>query len=235
MVKTHAMRAVSELRRQIFSGELAGGQRLFEVPLAEALAISRTPVREALARLAEEGLLERGRGGFVVRTFLFEDIIDAIELRGVLEGTAARLAAERLADPAELDELRRTLEVLDGCFAGERGDIAFERYGEANVRFHAQFVALARSRVIEREIERIYRLPFAAPSAILPDKDYFVSRRRSLDLAQFQHRAIVEAIAAREGTRAEHLAREHARTARGDVEEVLRLRDLPAVASGVAP
>jgi len=222
---THASRALIELRRRIISGELEGGQRLYEVSLAEALQISRTPVREALARLAEEGLLDRGRGGYIVRTFLLADAIDAIELRGVIEGTAARFAAERDPVPERLDGIRAILAELDACFGPEGGDIDFDAYADANARFHRALAALSGSRVIERELERVSRLPFAGPSAFIPHKEYFVShRRRSLDLAQAQHRAIVEAIVAREGARAEHLAREHARTARNDMEHVLRER-----------
>ena len=63
------------------------------------------PVREALSRLAHEGLLyAAGTGRYRVREFTMSDVRDAIELRGVLEGTAARLAAERLSKPEELDE-----------------------------------------------------------------------------------------------------------------------------------
>jgi len=221
------MRALIELRRQIIGGELAGGERLFETPLAQALKISRTPVREALARLADEGLLERGRGGYSVRTFLFADVVDALELRGVLEGTAARLAAERGADPGRLAELRGILRELDGCFGAVGGDIDFDGYLEANTRFHRGLAALPGSAVLERELERVTGLPFAAPSPFLPDKDYFLTHRRSLYIAQAQHRAIIEAIAAREGSRAEHLTREHARVARDDMEQILRERRGP--------
>jgi DNA-binding GntR family transcriptional regulator len=106
--KTHATRTVIELRKKILGGELKGGTRLYEVPLAEELEISRTPLRDAMSRLAEEGLLERAQsGGFVVRQFSFPDVIDAIELRGVLEGTAARLAAERGATPEALAQYGR--------------------------------------------------------------------------------------------------------------------------------
>ena len=64
----HTKRAAADLRQWIISGEVAGGSRLREIAVAEKLNISRTPVREAMARLAEEGLLERvGTGGFVVR------------------------------------------------------------------------------------------------------------------------------------------------------------------------
>jgi len=220
---THATRALIELRRRIISGELAGGQRLYEVPLAETLQISRTPVREAMARLAEEGLLDRGGGGYVVRTFLLADVVDAMELRGVLEGTAARFAAERDPVPERLDGIRGIVTELDASFLPESG-VDFEAYSDANTRFHLALAALSGSRVIERELERVWRLPFAAPSAFLPDKEYFVSHRRSLDIAQAQHRAIVDAIAAREGARAEHIAREHARRARSDLEYVVRQR-----------
>ena len=74
---------------------------MFELRLVERLGVSRTPLRLALAALEHEGLL-RGRGsrGYVVREFTAADISDAIELRGVLEGTAARFAAERGPTPA---------------------------------------------------------------------------------------------------------------------------------------
>ena len=78
---THGGRAVIELREKILSGELPGGMRLFEVPTAELLDISRTPVREALSRLTEEGLLNRlPGGGFVVRRFGFADVVDGAKV-----------------------------------------------------------------------------------------------------------------------------------------------------------
>src|SRR5690606_6881952 len=111
---THGRRAVIELREKIINGELPGGMRLFEVTLAGTLQISRTPVREALSRLAEEGLLDRlPNGGFVVRRFGYADVVDSIELRGVLEGTAARLAAERGAPPDALGRMREIVLKLD--------------------------------------------------------------------------------------------------------------------------
>lgn len=221
--KTHSTRALIELRKRILSGELAGGTRLFEVPLAEELEISRTPLREAMSRLAEEGLLDRVRsGGFVVRTFGYDDIVDAIELRGVLEGTAARLAAERGVRPEPMARMNRLVEELDGCFGEKPGDVDFESYSELNARFHRELAGLAGSEVVRREVERVAHLPFASPSSFSPDQAGIVAFRRSLRLAQEQHRAIVEAIAAREGTRAESIAREHARTARRNLEYVLR-------------
>lgn len=219
---THGRRAVIELREKILSGELPGGMRLFEVPIAELLDISRTPVREALSRLTEEGLLDRlPSGGFVVRRFGFADVIDAIEMRGVMEGMAARLAAERGAKPDDLQKIGETVDQLDHCFGDGLDDVDFDAYSELNARFHHQLAALCGSEVIRREVERAGSLPFASPSAFLPDRADIGAFRRSLRGAQEQHRVLVAAITAREGTRAEAIAREHARTARRNLEYML--------------
>lgn len=220
--KTHATRTVIELRKKILAGDLPGGTRLFEVPLAEELEISRTPLRDAMSRLAEEGLLERAKsGGFVVRQFTFADVIDAIELRGVLEGTAARLAAERGVKPEAMARIQGIVADLDSRFGETPGDVDFEAYSELNEKFHKELAGLAGSTIITREVERASRLPFASPSAFTPDKTDIETFRRSLNIAQEQHKAIVGAIAAREGARAEALAREHARIARRNIEYVL--------------
>lgn len=184
--KTRALRAVTELRKKILNGELPGGQRIFEVPLAEEFKISRTPIREAMSRLAEEGLLDRApNGGFQVRTFLVEDIIDAIELRGVLEGTAVRLGIERGPTPAQLDELQTVFDALDTCFGPGPDTVDVERYADLNEKFHKLLAALPRSETIKREVERATRLPFAAPSAFLPNKSYLDRFHASLFVARF--------------------------------------------------
>ncbi|RYD97840.1 MAG: GntR family transcriptional regulator [Sphingomonadales bacterium] len=219
---THGRRAVIELREKILSGEMPGGMRLFEVPIAELLDISRTPVREALSRLTEEGLLERlPGGGFVVRRFGFADVIDAIELRGVMEGMAARLAAEHGVREDELRKIEATVLQIDSCFGERVDDVDFDAYSELNERFHHQLAGLPGSEMIRREVERAGSLPFASPSAFLPDRADIAAFRRSLRGAQEQHRAMVSAIAGREGTRAEAIAREHARTARRNLEYML--------------
>lgn len=221
--KTHTMRALIDLRARIISGTIPGGTRLFEVPLAEELTISRTPVREAMSRLVEEGLLERARnGGFLVRSFAVADVLDAIELRGVLEGTAARLAAERGADPAGMDQIKAIVTQLDGCFGSGAEDVDFDAYSELNTRFHNALAGLSGSDMLRREIARVPGLPFAAPSAFLPDGNRIAEFRLLLSIAQAQHLALVEAIAVREGARAEALAREHVRAARHNVVQIFR-------------
>lgn len=214
---TRTGRALVALRQKILSGRVPGGTRLFEVALADELQISRTPVRAALSKLAEEGLLDRVKGGgFVVRSFNLSDLVDTIELRGVLEGTAARFAAERGATPEKMAELRRLLDRLDTVVGRERIDL--EQFSTLNTDFHAEIAALAQSPVLAREIERMTTLPFASPSAFLEDETYAEHSHRRFVSAQEQHRAILDAIANRESARAEALMREHARTARRNVE-----------------
>lgn len=215
---THSARAQSALRERILSGRLSPGERVFEVPTAEALSVSRTPLREAMARLADEGLLERGRGGYVVAAFSPGEAIDAIELRGVMEGVAARAAAERGADPAPL---AAAVAELDALFEGRVEDLDLDVYAGLNDAFHRTLWSLAGSRLLEREAERAARLPFASPSAFLSTPKGEHAFRSDLAVAQSQHRALLEAVSSREGARAEAIAREHARLARRNLQRSL--------------
>ncbi len=217
---THTQRALLELRQKILNGSIPGGTRLYEVALAEDLQISRTPVRAALSQLAEEALLERGKGGgFVVRSFALADVVDTIDLRGVLEGTAARYAAERGVSAEGLAGAEKVLLEIDRLLQRETVDM--DAYSALNTRFHAVLADLSGSITLKREIERITALPFASPSAFLEDHNRLDALARTLGAAQAQHRAIIEAIAGRESGRAEALAREHARAARRNVEFLL--------------
>ena len=93
---SQAVKAQLRLREMILAGELPSGARIAELAIVEKLGVSRTPIRAALVRLEQEGLLQAlPNGGFAVRTFSERDVSDAIEMRGTVEGLAARLAAER--------------------------------------------------------------------------------------------------------------------------------------------
>src|SRR6476469_9358397 len=106
-VESQTARAFFGLRAILLRGEFGRGERISELPLVARLGTSRTPIRLALERLAHIGMLDvLPGGGFTVRGFTLAEALDAIELRGVLEGTAARFAAERLRDESELDGLR---------------------------------------------------------------------------------------------------------------------------------
>jgi len=209
-------RAVLALREMLVRGDFAGGQRLTELSLAARLRASRTPVRHALNRLAHEGLLEAlPAGGFSVRQFTLTDIWDAIEIRGALEGMAARLAAQRHREPAELSRLRGYCVEMEGLAVADVS--GFVRFLEVNQAFHAELWRLARSPTLLRSIEAITALPFAAPGALVYGEAEQAAAQRIHSIAVEHHRSIVEAIEERDGARAESVAREHSRVARNNL------------------
>jgi GntR family transcriptional regulator, vanillate catabolism transcriptional regulator len=229
---SQTLRAVLEMREMLMRGEFQRGEHIREIPLAERLNVSRTPARLALERLAHEGLLEaRPKGGFVVREFTLQDILDAIEIRGALEGMAAQMAAERLASPDELAGMRECLaqteELLDGVGPVLHSMMA---YTAINDRFHAGLIELAKSSILARSMEQVRALPFASPSAFTGSQVEARTWHETITVAHFHHKAIVEAIASRNGARAAATAREHSGLARRGVELALRekrLGDLP--------
>lgn len=224
---SQSLKAILGIRDLVYSGAIEPGERLSEIGVSDRLGLSRTPVRAALSRLEQEGLLDAiPSGGYCVRSFTQDDVIDAIELRGVLEGTAARLAAERGVAPARLASLREILTRLDAIVGVPPAELDFIAYEHENAEFHDMLAGLSGSRIVRREIERVTQLPFAGPSAFLNAQTAIPEFRMSLAVGQAHHRAIVQAIDMREGARAEALAREHARLARQNLDFVMRDRAL---------
>jgi GntR family transcriptional regulator, vanillate catabolism transcriptional regulator len=215
------MKATLGVRELVLDGELSPGDRVPEIALAQRLGVSRTPLRIALTTLAHEGLLESLRGGgFVVRSFTRADIADAIELRGVLEGLAARLAAERLRSHADAARLAETTARLDEV-VDDLSPESLTRYVELNDGYHRELVTLAGSEVIERAIANVVVLPFASPGAFVASQAVLPRSREILVVAQHQHRALLDTVRAGQGARAEEIAREHARLALQNLDLVL--------------
>jgi GntR family transcriptional regulator of vanillate catabolism len=208
-VDSQTARALVSLRELLIRGEFAPGERMAELPLVARLGVSRTPIRLALERLAHMGLLDlNAGGGFTVRGYTPAEALDAIEIRGVLEGTAARLASERLVDVGEVVTLRRLGEDIDRI---EHLTLdSFGDYMDLNEAFHAAIIDLAKSAMLKRAFEHAVSLPFASPSAMVFPTSGLAYADQALAIAKEQHRCIVEAITKRQGTRAENLAREHA-------------------------
>lgn len=215
-VGSQAVKAQQGLRELILAGHLPAGTRIAELALVERLGMSRTPIRAALMRLEQEGLLQAlPGGGYAVRTFSEREVADAIELRGTLEGLAARLAAERGVRPMMLQGASACLDQIDLLLCQDSlGDEGFSRYVDLNERFHKQLAEMADSDVLAREIERASGLPFASPSGFVGVQAHSPDARDMLVVAQHQHRQVLQAIAHREAGRAEGLMREHSRIAR---------------------
>ena len=220
---SHAVKAQLRLREMVLAGELPGGTRIAEVAISESRGVSRTPGGSARKRLEQEGLLEAlPNGGYAVRTFSERDVADAIELRGTLEGLAARLAAERGAAPVVLREARACLKRIDELLREPAlDDAAFSRYVEFNGQFHRLLSEMAGSPLIAQQLERATNLPFASPSAFVVVQANSPAARDMLVIAQDQHGQVLDAIENREGSRAEALMREHSRLAQRNLREAL--------------
>ncbi len=223
---SQTMKATLGLRELLLSGAFKPGERVPELRLVEELGVSRTPLRIALMTLEHEGLLQTlPGGGFVVREFTRSDIDDAIELRGVLEGAAARFAAERLESPEELGPVAELSRGMDAIVRDPSFE-AFLDYIRLNELFHAGLRDLAKSPQLARALDHILALPFAGPSALVMVQAELPESREIILVAQHQHVALLEAIEHREGARAEAIAREHARLARRNLDIALQNRDL---------
>src|SRR5204862_25361 len=142
------------LREQILSGELEPGAELAEVALSEQLGVSRGPVREALGRLASEGLvIVRPRRGAVVRSLSKEEFLELYQVREALEMMAVRLAVPRLSKD-DLEDLQRLNQTM--ARHAERDEVA--RFFEANLAFHDRLLEASGNTTLQ-ELSR----PLIAP------------------------------------------------------------------------
>jgi DNA-binding GntR family transcriptional regulator len=193
-------RAHERLRDEIISGRLMPGTELQEVVLAESLGVSRGPIREALGRLAAEGLVTvRPRRGAVVRSLSAEEFLEAYQVREALEVMAVRLAVAKLTAD-DLAELRRLIDEMGA--RADRNDV--QGFFEANAAFHRVFFEVAGNRMLAE----LYR-------QVRDQIDRH--RQRSLELrgnvyrSVAEHRAILRAVQAGDVERAVHLVSEHIR------------------------
>ncbi len=210
-------RVTAELRRQVLAGELAPDERVVELDLAARLNVSRTPLRLAFTELEREGLFERlPTRGFRVRRVTLEEVSQAIDVRGALEGLAARAAAESGVSAALLEELRAC--VRDGRAllnaANDGHPLNPEDWIANNIRFHQTLVTSANNPVLAATLAHVAKTPLAAPGAVALGGRLPALELSFLARAQTDHEDIVNAIEAREGSRAEALLREHARRSR---------------------
>jgi GntR family transcriptional regulator of vanillate catabolism len=217
---------VIRLREMIRNGEIPPGESLTEIPLAERLGVSRTPLRRALTILEQEGLLTKaGSRSYEVRRFKVGDIADAIEVRGVLEGLAARQVAEHGA-PRGL--MRRLTEIVEaGDRIVDKAELTPEDralYFELNGELHRAIVEASGNAALIAALGHNDRIPFASAEAVGFHKDAFKDARNRFILAHMQHRMIVQALERGEGARVEGLMREHAQVGKNNM---MFLRDAP--------
>lgn len=200
------------IREAIINGTLKPRERLMEIQLAEELGVSRTPIREAFRKLEMEGFVVMvPRKGAYVADLSFKDIADVFEIRSALEGLAASLAAQRITEE-ELDELERCLvEKADAIVTNN-----IEKLVLVDTKFHETIYKASRNErltnIISNLREQIQR--FRATTLAYPGR-----MQESLD----EHRAIVEALQARDAKQAQQLAGEHIENAEISMIESVKM------------
>ena len=216
----------NELRRRILTGEFAPGERMVELELSARLAVSRTPIRIALGELEKEGLLESlPTRGFRVRLITIDEIANAVDVRGVLEGMAAKSAAERGLNAATIAELQACID--EGRQLLEKAQpagyvIDAARWVPMNARFHNALVAAAGNGTLAATLAFVSKTPMAGAGAlslngVLPLLEYCFIQR-----AQSDHEDVLTALQAGEGARAEALMREHAYRSRNNKRALMQ-------------
>ncbi len=191
-----------KLEEEILTGSLAEGTSLGEIALSERLGVSRTPVRGALHRLSEEGLVEiaPNKGAKVIGINM-NDLIDIYRIRERLDGLASALATERITD-AEIKELSEAVDLAE--FYIKRGDT--EHIRELDTVFHSIIYKASGSRFLSRTLSELHN----------KIKSY---RKRSLDVpgrlekSEKEHREILDAIKAKNAALADELTVLHVRRA----------------------
>jgi DNA-binding GntR family transcriptional regulator len=201
------------IKQAILSGELDAGQPLIEATLASWCGVSRTPVREALRRLQQDGLVERSNHGLAVRARSPEEILDLYDTRVVLEATAARVAAERRTDH-DIRQLRWMLEIDAEMPETDSGALA-----SANQRFHRAVWRASHNESLIDLLERLNLHLARYPGTTLASPGRW-------DTARQQHAKLLDAIESRDGDVAHEIARTHFLEAR-DIRLALFAQEAP--------
>jgi len=196
--KSLGQHVFENLKHAIIHGDILAGDRLVESRIADALNISRTPVREAIHKLEREGLLRKlPKGGFIVVNLTREDIEETFGIRSVLESYAARLAAEKHRKE-ELEPLEQKIQEFELCL--KKGQV--DELPRINTEFHNLFYALSRSprliKMINDLSDQIYRF-----------RKIILRMNNMARTSNEDHRRMLEAIKKRDTKKVERLVREH--------------------------
>lgn len=210
-------RAYSELKQMILSGALSPGERLSELRLSGVLGLSRTPLREALMQLETEGLvIGKPNNGYVVVQLDLATVHDLLVAREGLDGYAAELAA-KTASEADLERLRAVMQEIEELGRTRtRAPEHIARELELGLKVHEVIVAATGNRILGEMTTRIYEQLRTALWLEVLWIDLW-------DEAVAEHRAIAEAVIARDGRQASEAARRHVRSS---LENISRIQDI---------
>jgi len=209
---TQLERATETLRDLVLRGTFPVEEKLAEVKVAELLGVSRTPARLAMAVLEQDGLLVRlPRRGFRVKSFSLDEVVEAIEVRGEIEAIAARVVAERGLHAEHRAQLEGCIGRADIVLRGGSFEAEQRRdWCQMNLDFHHTLVRACGMRPLWSAYRQVNLVPLASPRDTMFNVVRPELTRRQLEGAHADHARILEAILARQSTRAAALVREHA-------------------------
>lgn len=214
---------VDQLRDLILAGAIAPGEYILETPTAARLGISRTPLRPALASLAQEGLLQaRGARGFMVREVSLTDATDAFLVRANLEGLAVAIVAQAGLDEAGLSDIRKVLEHGDTLLQAQNEPNFQANFRSMNEEFHQIILAKANNTCLLEVTSKTLMMPLLS-SRVVHFQDA-VALARSHD----DHWTIYKAIAERQVDRGRSVMMEHVLRSGDMVARYWNLSDAPA-------
>jgi DNA-binding GntR family transcriptional regulator len=213
-VYTRADEAFDCLQTAIVKGDLIPGEKIGEVELCSRFHLTRGPLREALGRLESRGLLvRRPHAGVKVVSVSADELIELYRIRELMEGLAARQAAERMTD-AEIAALRATLDTHETMIEQAQGQAYYQAEGDYD--FHHRIATGSRNNKLTQMLlgdlyymVRMYRYRLSTSSG-------------RPHMALSEHRSIVDAIASRDGELAEFLMKRHIHAARKNIEQKIR-------------
>ena len=187
-----------ELKRQILVGEIAPGTRMMEVELAEDMGVSRTPVREAIRKLEKEGLvtIEPRRGAYA-SDISIKDMVDVLEVRQMLEGMAASMAAQKVTEEEKLDFVEANSAYKNAVKKGNIEEII--RYDEL---FHQLIVSYSGNKTLNQLLSQVQELALRFRYIYYDD----FSRFENMPV---EHEEIEEAIISGDTQKAKVVAEEH--------------------------
>jgi DNA-binding GntR family transcriptional regulator len=217
-VKSHLFEQIHEiLWTRIREGEIVPGQRLRDIDWAQKLNVSRTPVREAMRKMQQEGiLLPLAQGGYEVRAVSRTDLVDLYRCRGAMEALAAEDSAAACDDAAGA----RLQSLIAGCDAAiERGDL--DQAYKLNSDFHRGVVGMSGNEQLKHVLASLGRMiefyRFALLNHAKRDETHKQEYLGRLRVKQARHREILAAIVARDGRRAAQLMESHIRETAEDL------------------
>ncbi len=197
-LEKHAAKIRKSMELEIIAGKLRPGDKLDEVSLAQRYEVSRTPIREAIAELAAEGLVEsRPRRSAIVATFSIQQIVDMYEVLAALEGLCAKLAARRMSEEERKNLI--TLHVKMGKLVKSDN---WSKYYQMDLSFHLMIYSGSHNKFLEEEATSIR-------NRLMPYRRLYMEPPHRVEVPYREHTRIVDAITDGDSIEAENALKDH--------------------------